>query len=377
MTREIIKLSKSIISDLEKKAVLRILDKEYLGMGEEVANFEKILENFFGKTAICVVNGTAALHLALQAHNIGPDDEVLIQSITYVASIQAITATGAKPIFCDIRKDTLTIDIEDAKKKITCKTKAIMPVHYAGGVGNLDEVYNFAKQNNLIIIEDAAHAFGTTYKGTKVGSFGHTTCFSFDGIKNITSGEGGCVVSSDKNVINKIKDARLLGVENDTQARYSNKRSWEFDVKNQGWRYHMSNIMASIGIVQMSRFEEFILIKKELAKLYFDKLKNFEEIKLLNIDRDNTVMHIFPILLENSFLRNNLKEYLLEKRIQTGLHYYPNHLLSFFKNESSNGLPNTSEIYQKLLTLPFHPDLKTDDINYIVNQLKLFFERNK
>ena len=144
----------------------------------------------------------------MQACDIGSGDEVLIQSITYVASIQAITATGAKPIFCDVDQNTLTLKISDLKKNLTKRTKAIIPVHYAGGVGNLDSIYNFAKENKLRVIEDAAHAFGTVYKKNKVGSIGDIICFSFDGIKNITSGEGGCILSKDKLIMKKIRDAR-------------------------------------------------------------------------------------------------------------------------------------------------------------------------
>jgi dTDP-4-amino-4,6-dideoxygalactose transaminase len=157
-----IRLSKSCIGEAEKEAVMRVLNRGFFGMGQEVKSFEDSLTNFFGRPALCVVNGTAALHLALQATGIGDGDEVLVQSITYVASFQAIAATGAKPVPCDIIATTAGVDLSDAKQKITSKTKAIMPVHYAGCVGNLDAVYDFAHSNGLRVIEDAAHAFGTT-----------------------------------------------------------------------------------------------------------------------------------------------------------------------------------------------------------------------
>ena len=236
----------------ERTSVDHVLKKEFLGMGDEVRQFEEMLEDFFGRPALCVSSGTSALHLSLQALGIGPGDEVLVQSLTYVASFQAISAVGAIPVACDVDPETLCIDLNDANKLITSKTKAIMPVHYSGGVGSLKEVYDFANVNNIRVIEDAAHAFGTIYKGKKVGGFGDISCFSFDGIKNITSGEGGCVVTNDRSVLQKISDARLLGVEKDTEMRFSGNRSWNFDVKIQGWRYHMSNIMAAIGIQQLN-----------------------------------------------------------------------------------------------------------------------------
>ena len=252
----VIRLSKSCLGAAETNAVSAVLSNEFLGMGSKVNEFESLLENFFGRTALCVSNGTAALQLALQACNVGPGDEVLVQSLTYVASFQAISATGAKPVSCDIEGEDGTISISDCQRRLTKRTKAIMPVHYGGGVGKLDLIHQFAKSNGLRIIEDAAHAFGSSYKGRRIGSFGDVACFSFDGIKNITSGEGGCIVTSDEQVLEKISDSRLLGVKKDSRSRYEGERSWLFQVEEQGWRYHMSDIMAAIGIVQLGRFEE-------------------------------------------------------------------------------------------------------------------------
>lgn len=376
MKNNLIRLSKSIIGEEEKKAVIEVLNNGYLGMGSEVKKFEDNLESFFGRPVACVVNGTAAIHLALEACNIKIGDEVITQSITYVASLQAISATGATPIFCEIDPNTLTLDINDLKKKITSKTKAIVPIHYAGGVGDLENIYNIANENNLRVIEDAAHAFGSSYKNKLIGSFGDIVCFSFDGIKNITSGEGGCIVTDNHQILNNINDSRLLGVEKDTSLRYKNKRSWEFDVKRQGWRYHMSSLMASIGIIQLSRFKEFKLKRAKLVSAYLKLLKNIDSITLLNLDYSNIVMHIFPIILPVNIDRDDLRKYLLENNIETGIHYYPNHLLSLYKAKIPINLKKTEEIYPKLLTLPLHPDLSLDDLIYISTKLKMFIEKN-
>ena len=231
--RKLIRLSKSYLGEAEKHAVMGVLDRDFLGMGSEVEQFELALTRFFGRKAICVASGTAALQLALEACNIGDGDEVLVQSVTYVASFQAISAVGAKPVACDIDPVSLTLDLTDAEKRMTIKTKAIMPVHYSGGVGELDKIYAFAQKHGLRVIEDAAHAFGTKYKNKRIGSFGDISCFSFDGIKNITTGEGGCVVTDDPILISKIKDSRLLGVQKDSEKRYTGKRSWDFDITSQ------------------------------------------------------------------------------------------------------------------------------------------------
>ncbi|EMY69729.1 DegT/DnrJ/EryC1/StrS family aminotransferase [Leptospira vanthielii] len=366
---KLIRLSKSCLSESEKQAVLKVLDKEFLGMGAETQEFENLLGEYFGRDTVCINTGTAALQLALQACGIGQGDEVLVQSLTYLASFQAISATGAKPISCDVEEEFCSIDIKDAERRITKNTKAIMPVHYGGQPGNLDAIYEFAKRYNLRIIEDAAHAFGTTYNSKKVGSFGDIVCFSFDGIKNITSGEGGCVVTSDKNVLNRISDLRLLGVENDTNKRYSGERSWEFDVTEQGWRYHMSNIMAAIGIEQLKRFPEMAQKRQSLAKLYDTLLREVKNVKIFNRNYDEIVPHIYPIRLQNVRNRDELRKNLLERGIQTGLHYQPNHWLSFYKANGTQYLPVTDKIYSELLTLPLHYDLSEEDVRFVCTEL--------
>jgi dTDP-4-amino-4,6-dideoxygalactose transaminase len=362
-----IRLSKSSISEAEKKAVMLVLDKEYLGMGQEVHKFEEKLTDFFERPVVCVANGTSALHLSCQALGIGAGDEVLVQSLTYIASFQAISATGATPIACDINPSTLTINLEDARKRITSKTKAIMPVHYAGGVGDLDSIYDFAHTNGLRVIEDAAHAFGSFYKGKHVGGFGDIACFSFDGIKNITSGEGGCIVSDDIEFIEKIKDARLLGVEKDSEKRFQNNRSWEFDVTLQGWRYHMSNIMAAIGIEQLKKFPKMAKKRQELAKKYELMLRGNPDIELLKHNYDEVVPHIYVIKC-NPQRRDLMRSNLFSKNIQTGIHYQPNHLLSLYKG-SSDFLPEVEDIYPKLLSLPLHVDLSEKNVELICQTL--------
>lgn len=362
---KIIRLSKSVIGNAEKKAVMGVLDREYLGMGKEVQDFENELHDFLGRPVVCVNTGTSALHLALQSLGIGSGDEVLVQSLTYVASFQAISATGATPVPCEVIPDTVTLDVKDARKRLTERTKAVMPVHYGGGMGDLDEIYEFAHHNGLRVVEDACHAFGGNYNGQKVGSFGDIACFSFDGIKNITCGEGGAVVTDDVDVLRKVRDARLLGVEKDTEKRYKGERSWEFDVKSQGFRYHMSNIMAAIGIEQMKKLPEFSSRRKMLAQRYRRNLASCNSIELLKQDFDEIVPHIFVIKLRNVD-REKIREQLQALGIQTGVHYMPNHLLSFYRDGS---FPVTEALFPKLLTLPLHPDLGEEDIDHVCDEL--------
>lgn len=365
---KVIRLSKSCLSDAEKQAVMGVLDREYLGMGVEVQQFEEALTNYFDRQVVCVVNGTAALHLALQASGIGFGDEVLVQSLTYVASYQAISATGATPIACDIAPETLTLDWRDAERRITPRTKAVMPVHYAGGVGDLNGIYRFAEKYNLKVIEDAAHAFGSEYHGKRVGGFGEVACFSFDGIKNITSGEGGCIVTDDDDILRKVRDARLLGVVKDTDMRFAGKRSWDFDVVSQGWRYHMSNIMAAIGIEQLRRFSSFSTKRKTLARLYDELLVNELSIKLIRHNYNEIVPHIYVVQIDCSTGMQKIKESLESSGIMTGVHYIPNHYLNLYKTNCVS-LEVVESIYPNLLTLPLHVDMDENDVLYICNKL--------
>ena len=365
-----IRLSKSSISKLEKKAVLDVLDKEYLGMGEEVKTFEEKIKNYI-KTdmhVVCVNTGTSALHLALSCLGLKNDDEVLVPSLTYLASFQAISATGAKPIPCEVDPKTFFIDVGDARTKITKNTKVVMPVHYASNSNGMQKVYNLAKEFNLRVVEDAAQAFGCKRDGNLIGKYGDVICFSFDGIKNITSGEGGAILSKDKVFIQKIQDARLLGVEKDTEKRFANQRSWNFDVKKQGFRYHMSNIMAAIGIVQIDRLNDFKLKRQRIAKKYCQALAVLREVELLDFDYNEVLPHLFVIKVQQ---RDELREYLISNNIECGLHYKPNHLHTMYR--SKYRLPVTEKIYEKILSLPCHNDLTINEQKYVIATIKNFY----
>ena len=366
-----IRLSKSCISDAEKAAVLKVLDGEYLGMGSVVGEFENELKNYFSRDVVCVSSGTAALHLSLQGIGISAGDEVLVQSLTYLASFQAISATGGKPVAVDINKKDFTIDLIDAKKKLSPRTKAIMPVHYGGSVGDLNEIYCFAEKHGLRVVEDAAHAFGSVYENKKVGYLGDVVCFSFDGIKNITCGEGGCIVSSDNEFLAKVKSARLLGVKGDSERRIERQRTWSPQVDNQGWRYHMSDIMAAIGIEQLKRFPYFSKKRQDLAKRYVKNLSKSKTYRCLSHNYDNIVPHIFAIEINSKLKRENVIKQLTLKGIQSGIHYFPNHKLDYFQSVNTV-LPNTEGLYKNILTLPLHPDLNNSDVDYICEQLLVF-----
>ncbi len=372
-----IRVSKSCLSLLEKKYINKVVKKQYLGMGPEVKKFEKELENFFKRRVLCVNSGTAALHLSLQAYGIKKGDEILVPAITYVATYQAITATGAKPVMCDTNIHDANISVKSILKNINKKTKAIIPVHFSGHPCQLDEIYKISKKHNLIVIEDSAHAFGTYYKKKLLGSFGNLSCFSFDGIKNITSGEGGCVVLNNEKIYKKINDARLLGVLGDSEKRYHRKRSWKFNVKEQGWRYHMSDLNAAIGRAQLKRFSEMSKKRKLICKSYDKYLSRFKNyFDLFKRNFESEVPHIYCILIKNLKKREKLRQDLQKKNIQTGLHYIPGYKLTYFKDKEKK-FPNSKKTFSNILTLPVHPDLTIKKVNYISRTLVKLIKKNK
>jgi len=353
----------------EAAALTRVIDHGYLGMGIEVQAFEKELAEYLAvPEVVCVNTGTAALHLALHACGIGPGDEVLVPTLTYIATFQAISATGATPVACDVRAENAWLDVEDAARRITPRTKAILPVHFAGGTGCLGAVYNLARRHHLRVIEDAAQAFGCHYAGRLVGTAGDITCFSFDGIKNVTSGEGGAVVSSDPGVVERVKDARLLGVQKDTDTRYAGQRSWEFDVIDQGWRVHMSNLFAAIGRVQLRRFDrEFRSRRVALARRYRELFAGAFDIRTLDLEyaEHAIVPFSFHVFIANG-RRHAALEALLAAGIECGVHYKPNHLLTKYRQPSLT-LPVAEQLHREVLALPFHPGLSDEDQSLVAD----------
>lgn len=363
-----IRLSRSNVGEEEIEALSRVIRAGFLGMGTEVQSFEQEIKAYLATDleVICVNTGTAALHLSLECLDIGVGDEVLVPSITYLASFQAIAASGATPVACDVTTDRVFVDLEDAQRRITSRTKAIMPVHYASDSTQMADVYEFAKRHGLRVIEDAAHAFGCKRDGKKIGVVGDILCFSFDGIKNITSGEGGAVITGDLELARRIRDARLLGVEKDTEKRYTGQRSWVFDVHHQGYRYHMSNLMAAIGREQLKKIARFAEHRRAAAKRYRRMLSGRSDISLLSLSEDDIVPHIFVIRVTNG-RREEIMQRLRAAGIESGMHYQPNHLLSYFSQ--GHALPIAEMLMNQLLSLPLHSMLTTEEQNRVIDIL--------
>ena len=215
----------------ELAAVGEVFRTGWLGLGDKTSEFEKTIENYIGcRHAVAVNSGTSALHIAIDGFGIKEGDEVIVPSLTFAGTIQAIISTGATPVFCESRESDLLIDLEDVKRKITPRTKAVIPVHYCGAACDMDALLLLAQEHNFWVVEDAAHAFGSTYKGRRIGSFGHATCFSFDPIKNITCGEGGAVLVQEDKIAERLRSKRILGIDKSAWQRYENTGSWFYEV---------------------------------------------------------------------------------------------------------------------------------------------------
>jgi len=355
------------MGDEELAAVKEAFAYGYFGLAYKVVEFEEALKSYFNAEHVVAANtGTSALHLALEAIGIGSGDEVIVPSLTFVASFQTVSATGAIPVPCDVYPDTLLMNTEDARGRITSRTKAIMPVHYASNPCDMDTLLAIGKEHNIRIVEDAAHAIGSSYKNRRIGSFGDITCFSFDSIKNITCGEGGAVACNSIELADKLRLTRLLGMDRKSHTADWKERSWFFEVKSQGFRYHMSNINAAIGVEQLKMLDLFIARRREICRRYNAAFNDIPQIVPLRIDYNEVAPHIYVIRVKDG-KRDHLMNYLKSKDIETGINYIPNHLHSFYADASAK-LPETEKAFGEILTLPLHYALSDDDVETVIKE---------
>ena len=364
------------IEEDTKQHVNNALDIGWLGMGSATMEFEERISKFLelnDRYVVTTNTGTSALHIALRLVNVGSGDEVITPSFNYVADHQAIRMTGANVVMCDICEDNLGIDCKKAEKLITKKTKAIIPLHFAGIPCDQKGVFELAKKHGLRVIEDAMHAFGTTINSKKIGSYGDITCFSFDPVKIITSVDGGCVIINTKEEVEKLHRLRLLGVNKDTTERYKNKRAWEYDVLNEGYRYHLTNIMASIGISQIKKVNEFIKSRQEVCQEYNKSFKNILELKIPQTDFSDISPFIYSLRVLNG-KREELIKHLQNLNIDVGIHFIPVHKHKFFQNCKKGDMSVTEEIVEQVLTLPLHSKMKTEFTKRVIDGVNSFFK---
>jgi len=344
-------------------------------MGATTKEFEDRIAAYLGlngRYAVVTNTGTSALHLALLAAGVGPGDEVITPSFNYVSDHQAVRLTGADVVMCDIRDDDLGIDCESAGELVGKRTKAIIPLHFAGIPCDQTGVFRLAEQHGLRVIEDACHAFGTAIEGKKIGSYGDLAAFSFDPVKVITSIDGGCVVLGDEDERDRLQRRRLLGVDRDTTERYKNRRAWDYDVVSDGYRYHLTNIMASVGVSQIKRVDEFIHSRQAVCRAYNQAFGALAGVRVPPSDFTDVSPFIYSLRVLGG-KREALIAHLRERAIDVGIHFVPVHRHAYFADAKRAELPVTEKVVTEVLTLPLHSNMKPEFADRVIDGVVSFF----
>ena len=365
------------ITKNDKDVVLKALNSRLLTDGPNLRKFESIFAKFTGaKFAVGVSNGTAALHLSLNALGIGKGSEVIVPDITFIATASSVLLTGATPVLVDVDKD-LNIAISSIKKSITSKTKAIIPVHFAGKSCKINEIKSIAKKNKISVIEDCAHAIGARVNNKHVGTFGQTGCFSFYPTKNFTTIEGGMVITNSKNVADFIRYTRNHGITKTLATRFSSGKPWDYDAKNSGYNYRLDEIRAALGISQIKQIKKMNLLRRKASDYYNKKLGSIQGIivpdKPVSMEH---VHHLYVIRITRKYgiTRDMLFEKLLKAGIRTSVHYKPLHKFTIFKKSSKVGgkLSNSKDAYSQILSLPIYPSISREQQDIVIKNIKKY-----
>ncbi len=371
-TANLIPVFRPSITDEEINAVTEVMKSGWLGLGPVTAEFEYELATHFGVEHVIAVNsGTAALHLALELLDLKPDDEVIVPTITFVSTAHVVEYCGAKVVFADVEEDTLCINLDDVRRKLSKNTRAIIPVHYGGHPCEMDELAEIVKGKNITVIEDAAHACGAQYNDQPIGTLSPLTCFSFHAVKNLTCGEGGAIFTNNAIWARKLREMRWLGISKDTFTRSAKERvyAWQYWVNELGYKYHMNDISAAIGKVQLKRLDKNNGKRRTIAEQYDQVFSSHSWIETPP-ERDNvkSSWHVYHLKVPE---RDRLVAHLKRKKIAPGVHYYPIHMHPYYANLNAQ-CPIAEEIWKRIISLPMFPDLTGDQLNQVTNAVVSF-----
>lgn len=385
MRKKLLPFFKPSIGEEEIKEINNTLRSGWLTAGPKTKQFEEEFAKYVGaKHAIGVMNCTVALYLSLIAAGVKQNDEVITTPMTFCASANVIEHANAKVVFADVDKKTGLIDPEEIKKKNTKKTKAIIPVHVYGQPCDMDAILGITKENNLKIIEDAAHTIGSKYKNKLIGSLSDFSCFSFYANKNITTGEGGMITTESKDKADFLKVLRLHGLSLGAEDRYKTKKFTHYQVTYPGYNFTMFDVQASIGLWQLRKIKKFDESREKIWKKYDKTFKEMEGIILLN-RLDTTTkhgMHLYTILVDIGNLKITRDEFIDELRKQnigTGLHYEALHLQPYYKQKygfKRGDFPNAEFISDRTISLPLYPSMSDEDINDVSEAVKKIIKEN-
>jgi len=366
-------MNRPSIGEAEIAAVSDCLRSRWITTGPLCQSFEERFRGLTGaRYAISVTSATAGMHLALMALDIGPGDEVITPSLTFVSTINMIALLGAKPIFADIDYQTLNVLPEQIEARISKRTKAVIPVHFAGAPADMDGIMGIAKRYGMMVIEDAAHAVGTRYRGTHVGGFGAMAVFSFHPIKNITTGEGGMITHDDEALEKRMRILRFHGIERDAWKRYGKGGNPEYDILEPGYKYNLPDMQAALGIAQLARLETLNARRKQIVDLYREALADVAGLDLPGWPTypHDHAHHLFVVKV-TSMTRERFMERLSEYNIGYGLHFPACHRLSYIQKRYAPGpLPETDRAAARIISLPLFPDMADDDVLYVCQAIR-------
>jgi len=372
-----IRLFKPSIGKEELENIKQVFDREWLGLGPMVSEFEKEWSNYIGsKMSIGVNSATAALHLALKAFDFPKGKKVLVPAITFTSTANVVLYNDLIPVFVDVEKETASMDMEDMKRKYDKDVVAVIPVHNGGYPVPMDKLMEWANEKSVKVIEDCAHCAGSDYKGKKLGTWGHIGCFSFEEKKLMTTGDGGMICSDDVELISPLLPYRWVGIDKDTWRRaekFQNSKQldakhWHYEINVLGYKYNMNDVAAAIGLAQLNKLDEMNSRRGNIINKYLEGIKDLKTIK--PIFPYNTKKHAYWYFGIKTKKRDDLILFLKNRGVATGVHFYPLTLQPLFNKY--NNCPVAESIWKEFVTLPSHVDLIDEEVNFVIDSLKEF-----
>lgn len=363
------------LGEEEVQAVADVIRSGWLTMGAKTFEFEKQFARYVGAShAVAVSSCTAALHLALEAIGVQRGDEVLVPTTTFTATAEVVTYFGARPVFVDVDPVTLNLDPADAERRITARTKAIIPVHLAGTPCDMREILEIARRHSIRVIEDAAHALPSSYQSQKIGSISDLTAFSFYATKTLTTGEGGMITTEDAECAKRLQVMRLHGIARDAWKRYSAEGSWFYEVLEAGYKYNLTDLQAALGLAQLAKCDDMFVGRQRVAERYSTAFKEIAALQVPSVPEDRTTSwHLYILRLKLDRLgidRNQFIRELAERGVSTSVHFIPLHLQPVYQREfkyKAGDCPIAEREYQRSLSLPIYSSMHDEEIEYVIS----------
>lgn len=367
---------KPLLEAEEVQAVVDAIEMGWLGMGSYVGQFEEAIRQRVGaadRRVVAVSTGHAAIHLGLLVQGVGPGDEVITPSFNNIADVQAILATGAEPVFCDVDPATLCLDLDKMVELVTPRTKAVIATDYFCHLCDHTRLAVLAERHGLRVLHDAAHSFGSLYAGRPIGSFSDITMFSFDAVKTVTCIDGGALVVRTLEEADVLREMRLIGMGQPSSVMYQNKRAWTYDVSRLGFRYHMANLHAALGLSQLAKMDRIAESRREACRRYSERLSGTTGVTVPPTDFEGVAPFLYYVRVPAS-ARDAFRVFLAERGVDTGLHWQPAHWFSLFRGCRRGDLSVTDRVGQEIVSLPLHSLMAQETVDRVCDVIAAFAE---